>query len=1209
VVYTRRCTRAPDVQTRIAHARLGPSLGLDVSGTVNSPDEPTTRTQAVRRAPKPASVRYLVAVAAAAGGVLVTLALFASDITEQPVYGPLLAAVAIASWYGGFGPSALVVVVGWTAALGLLASPSEDMAVSSSDDLTRWSINLAVAFVIAGIGGLIRHREERSAVDAETARTAVREIESLQQLSIALTGAVSSADVAHCVSSHSRAILDASGVALGLVDGQDLVVVDPGGLAAQARPDGSRVELTDTTLLTQAVRTGALAIAHDRAELRASFADSAAVLPRRVERALAVPLHAEGAVIGSVGFVFESDRPFDDDTQALARIVADLAGQALERARLYESERESRQALDRILRVAPRFLVDDTEEVVGAICREARTTFGADYGVLWRVRDEDIELLGIDPPHAELASRRLPLADFPQLREALGGLGSSFVPDAAETTLNEGLRFVRELGIRSSLRTPVVIAGSIELVLSISWHSVISEPDWGTIAVVRRFADQAGLALEQVERRRAEAEIASRADARRQLQEVTAALSLSATTLDVSKTCLEHALASTGAEAGFVVVTSPAASRTVDLVANAGYDDDDLAAWRALDLDADVPFARAIASAEPVWALSADELSAFTGLTEKRSTGWLAIPLMTSRGARGALHLSFRRPRTLTGTQREWLQSMVAQCGQALERSSLYEGERRSRLRAERLQGMTTLLSNALSTSDVAQVVADEVAAAVDATAVAVASVHDGRPTGELARSGEADVLESLIAEGDSPALRAIGERRSLMFASRVELAREFPDLRLEALADGGLLVVPLVAARRANAVLVAAWNEPHRITDDDRGLVEALAGQAAQALDRASRFESEQTIAETLQRSVLPTSLPRVDGVQLAARYLPGTAELDVGGDWFDALHLPDGKLGLVVGDVVGKGVQAAATMAQLRNATRAFSVERLKPASVLHRLNRLADEVLETSFATLAYLWLDPESRVCRLASAGHPPPVVASPDGRVELLEGVRGLPLGTGIRSRYRQETRELPAGSVVLLYTDGLVERRGRSIDEGLDALRTAVADAPKDPDRLLEHVLEHVVGPGERGDDIALLAARVLPVAPQPLELQLAIRFASLDVVRDALRAWLEGVVDLDRSEAEDLVLATWEACANAIEHTVEPRADTVAVTASLEDGRILVTVADSGRWAPPSERKHRGLGLTLIGALVTSVDVEESEEGTTVKLEKALTGASAHTG
>src|SRR5262249_17318892 len=149
------------------------------------------------------------------------------------------------------------------------------------------------------------------------------------------------------------------------------------------------------------------------------------------------------------------------------------------------------------------------------------------------------------------------------------------------------------------------------------------------------------------------------------------------------------------------------------------------------------------------------------------------------------------------------------------------------------------------------------------------------------------------------------------------------------------------------------------------------------------------------------------------------------------------------------------------------------------------------------------------------------------------------LGTGIRSRYRQETRELPAGSVVLLYTDGLVERRGQSIDEGLEALRTAVAEAPKDPDRLLEHVLAHVVGQGERGDDIAILAARVLPAAPQPLELRLAARLTSMDVVRDAMRAWLEGVADLDRNDSEDVVLATWEASANAIEHTVEPQADT----------------------------------------------------------------------
>jgi serine phosphatase RsbU (regulator of sigma subunit)/anti-sigma regulatory factor (Ser/Thr protein kinase) len=1151
-----------------------------------------------------------VALVASAAGVLITVALYHSSISEQPIYAPLLAAVAVTSWYGGFGPSAVAIAVGWAAALAVLAAPDEKLAVSSGDSLTRWSINLVVALVLAGLGGLIRHREERSAGEAASVRTAMHDVESLQQLSIALTSAVSSSDVGRAVSSHAAEILSASGCALGLVEGNELTVVDPSGLAGEALTDGSQLDLAKRTLGTTAVRTGSPAIARSRAELETGFPDSAALLPARADAALAVPVHAQGAVVGAVGFVFEKGREVDDDRQALARIVADLAGQALERARLYEAERESRRALDRILRVAPRFLADDTDEVVSAICREARTTFGADYGVLWRVRDEYIELIDIEPPRSDLAGTRLELEHFPRLREALRGLGVSFVADVLESTYGDGLEFVRALGIRSSLRTPVVIGGESELILAISWQQVISEPDPATIVVVRRFADQAGLALEQLQRRRAEAEIAARAEAARQLQEVTAALSLAATTLDVSNVCLEDALATTGAEAGFVVLTGPKGTRTADIVASAGYDHGELESWRVLDLDADVAFARAIESGEPVWGLVPDEAQAFADTPETRSSGWVAIPLVTSGGPHGALHLSFRTPRLLRSVERDRLLSMVSQCSQALERSELYEGERRSRLRAERLQGITTRLSNAVSTTDVGTVVAEEVAGAVDATAVVVGAVNDGRVTGTLAVTGDGELIEPLLAdEGpDGVAVVAIRERRSIAFESGAELLGASAEPRLAHIPRGPVLVVPLVAGRRANAVLVASWDAPRRVGDDERSLVAALAGQAALALDRASRFEAEQTIAETLQRSVLPTSLPRVEGVELAARYLPGSAQLDVGGDWFDALQLPDGKVGLVVGDVVGKGVQAAATMSQLRNATRAFSVERLRPASVLARLNRLAEEVLDTSFATLAYLWLDPVSRICRMSSAGHPPPLVASPDGRVELLENVRGLPLGTGIHSRYRQETVELAAGSIVLLYTDGLIERRGHSIDEGLDALRDAVASAPKDPDRLLEHILAHVVGSGERRDDIALLAARVLPVAPQPLDLRLAGRFDSMDLLRDAMRAWLEGV-DVDRSEREDIVLATWEACANAIEHAVEPQIDVVSVSAEVNDGFVRVIVSDSGRWAPPSTRENRGLGLRLIESLMTSVEVTETDQGTTVTLEKTVTSQAPATG
>jgi serine phosphatase RsbU (regulator of sigma subunit)/anti-sigma regulatory factor (Ser/Thr protein kinase) len=388
-------------------------------------------------------------------------------------------------------------------------------------------------------------------------------------------------------------------------------------------------------------------------------------------------------------------------------------------------------------------------------------------------------------------------------------------------------------------------------------------------------------------------------------------------------------------------------------------------------------------------------------------------------------------------------------------------------------------------------------------------------------------------------------------------------------------------------------------LSTEDRRFVENLAGQAAQALDRASLFESEQTIAETLQRSVLPASLPRVEGVQLAARYLPGSAGVNVGGDWFDAIRLADGQLGLVVGDVVGKGVNAAATMAQLRNALRAFALDRVKPSSTMTCLNRLAEET-ETAFATVTYVVVDADAGVCRYTSAGHPPPLVAFPDGRIELLEGGRGLPLGAGTHTKYTQDVLELPVGTVLVLYTDGLVERRGLPIDEGFARLRQAVLEGPREPQKLVEHLLERLAESSERGDDIALLAVRLLAAAPRPLNLRVPNETGSLDLVRDALRSWVAGT-ELSRSDAQDVVLAVWEACANSIEHSGNARADQLVVRADVTDSRIRISIADTGEWSPSTERVDRGLGLRLIRAMMSSVDIASTDEGTRVTLEKTF--------
>jgi anti-sigma regulatory factor (Ser/Thr protein kinase)/GAF domain-containing protein len=734
---------------------------------------------------------------------------------------------------------------------------------------------------------------------------------------------------------------------------------------------------------------------------------------------------------------------------------------------------------------------------------------------------------------------------------------------------------------------------------------VLSEPDRSTILLARRLADQAGLALEQLERRDAQAEAARRANETRRLQEVTAALSLASSATDVSDTCLEHALAAVGAEAGYVVLQRSGGA-TIEIASQHGYTDQELDTWRALDLETDAPVSRAFASGEPVWALTPSEVRAFEGIEAGRDVGWVSLPLRSHAGVRGALHLSFRSPRELSDAERRWLQAVVSQCALALERSLLFDDEQRLRERSERLQEMTAALSNALTRSDVAEAVVRGLGEALGADGTSLGIVLEDRSVlRTLAWQGLPDELfeggTEIPLDRDVFQAEAVSRRTPTFYASFQELRQRFPDVAGEDVAGHEtLLLVPLVAERRVNGLLTASWAEARPLSVDERGFVTSLAGQAAQALERAGHFESEQTIAATLQRSVLPTTLPRVQGVQLASRYLPGTAELNVGGDWFDAIPMSDGRLGLVVGDVVGKGVHAAATMSQLRNALRAFSLDRMKPSSTLARLNRLAEEVLDTAFATVVYAVVDPRTLVCRFTSAGHPPPLVAYPDGRVELLEGGRGLPLGTGSAARYGQDVLDLPPGTVLLLYTDGLVERRGESIDTGFDQLRAAVVAGPRDPEQLVEHVLAAMVGGAERDDDIAILAVRVFAVAPRELDLRVPNTTASLDVVRDALRAWLEGA-PTDRAESEEIVLAAWEACANAVEHAQDPGTDVVRVVAALDDARVRIVVEDSGRWAPPSDTPDRGLGIHLMRSLMSSVEIDTGDGGTRVTIERAL--------
>ena len=260
----------------------------------------------------------------------------------------------------------------------------------------------------------------------------------------------------------------------------------------------------------------------------------------------------------------------------------------------------------------------------------------------------------------------------------------------------------------------------------------------------------------------------------------------------------------------------------------------------------------------------------------------------------------------------------------------------------------------------------------------------------------------------------------------------------------------------------------------------DAIIGAALDGLRRAAHeVEVERSVTTTLQHSLLRERLPDIPGMSFSARYLPGSAEAEIGGDWYDVIPLRDGKAGLVIGDVVGRGIAAAARMAHLQSAVRAYALEGLRPSVVLERTDAFAQELERRGMATMLYAVLDPEAGTLRYASAGHPPPLIIPPDREVAFAEGRSGSPLGTVTFPSYEESVVPLEPGSAIVMYTDGLVERPAVSLAEGLEALGEAAADLDTEPGELCR-VLPGRVLEGRSGDDIAILAIRLEHAARRP---------------------------------------------------------------------------------------------------------------------------------
>jgi PAS domain S-box-containing protein len=521
---------------------------------------------------------------------------------------------------------------------------------------------------------------------------------------------------------------------------------------------------------------------------------------------------------------------------------------------------------------------------------------------------------------------------------------------------------------------------------------------------------------------------------------------------------------------------------------------------------------------------------------------------------------------------------------------------------AEMVSGMQLLVDAALVHRTLEDILSDlvtRVGTVLDADAAAIYLAEDGERLALRAASDAAP--EELRAESF-----AFGEG----FPGRVALSREpllaqdpasedLPYARLDTLDVDSLIGVPLLAEGEVTGVLVVCATAPRHFTSDDLNLLRLAADRVALAIDHARVYEREHRIAETLQRSLLPERLPQLPGLAVAARYLPAASEAEVGGDWYDVLSVPGGGVGLVMGDVAGKGLAAASMVGRLRSALRAYALEGHAPARVLEQLNRLiwtgADE---SQMATLIYVVVDPAEGRVRWVNAGHLPPLLVMAESMPHYLEGGSSVPLGVLPFPDFEEVSVPMDPGATVVLYTDGLVERPGEHIDAGMGRLVAAVRDAPEEPEQLCEHVLRELVPHGGAPDDVALLTLRTIPMADR-FRVEFPVAPEALSAMRSLLRRWLRHL-QADEQETAEIVTACGEAATNAIEHAGAGGAAPFELSGRTEGRRVRITIRDYGAWRAPRDG-DQGRGLSLMRALMDTVEVTPTPEGTTVRLERIL--------
>jgi anti-sigma regulatory factor (Ser/Thr protein kinase) len=406
------------------------------------------------------------------------------------------------------------------------------------------------------------------------------------------------------------------------------------------------------------------------------------------------------------------------------------------------------------------------------------------------------------------------------------------------------------------------------------------------------------------------------------------------------------------------------------------------------------------------------------------------------------------------------------------------------------------------------------------------------------------------------------------------------------------LLGVPLVVDGRVMGVLHVGTHRRRVFTEHDRQLLQMAANRAALAIDNAQLSE-QRAFLEVLQHQLLVERLPQIPGLRISAKYVPAAGAL-VGGDWYDVFHLPDGRIALVVGDVAGRGLPAAAVMTQVRTALRAYLLERRELDHVLALLNQLILSTGRRRGVSVAIHTLDLESRELVAINAGQPPALMIAADGSQHLVAHASGPPLGSRLSAGYEAQTLEYPSPSALIVYTDGLIERRGESLDGGLARLEHADLAGGAAGLPLAHRTFNRIARDVSLEDDVAVLAIEAFPLGAG-FDMTLEADPVVLASLRRVVARWLIelGVPDAQRF---DLTLACSEAATNAIEHAYGPRDASFRVHGEASDERIVLHIADYGSWRARAGR-DRGRGLMLMRALVDDVLIDRSPAGTTITL------------